>query len=403
MSPSEGSGRTFRGRGRLFGSLCATVFLVNLARVVFAPLVEPLRASFGLSGATVGLVATMAWLGSAVPRLPTGYLLTRVPRHVVVLGAGGLLAASAALTAVADSFPVLAAGAFLMGTTSGAYFVAANPLVSELFPDRVGRAIGIHGMSSQLAAVVAPLAVGAILLAWDWRAVFWTVSAVAAATTLAVFLVARGAEMPAAGTRDRDFAAALARQWPIVVTAVAIIGATGFVWNGVFNFYVTYLVESKGFAEPTARNMLTLAFAAGVPAFVVTGRVADRVPHVPLMLAVLGGFVASLLALTAVRSLWPVAAVSVVLGYVVHSLFPALDTYLLDSLPDENRASAYSVYSAGMTLVQAGGSAAIGAITDAGFAFDAVYRGSAVGLAAILLVLVALHAFDRLPSEAAPA
>ncbi|WP_121822374.1 MFS transporter [Halostella salina] len=379
------------------------VFLVNLARVVFAPLVEPLRAAFGLSGATVGLVATMAWAGSALPRLPTGYLLTRVPRHAVVLGSGCLLTAAAALTAVANSFVVLAGGAFLMGVTSGAYFVAANPLVSELFPDRVGRAIGVHGMASQLAAVVAPLGVSGVLLVSDWRTVLWIVSGVAAVTTLGFFLVARRAEMPDAGAKDRAIKAAFLRQWPIIVTGVAIIGATGFVWNGVFNFYVTYLVETKSFGEPAARNMLTLVFAAGVPAFVVTGRIADRVPHVPLMLTILGGFIACLLALTAVETLWPVVAVTVVLGYVVHSLFPALDTYLLDSLPDENRASAYSLYSASMMVVQASGSVAIGTITDAGVGFDALYRGFAVGLVAILVVLVSLYAFDRLPSEAVTA
>jgi len=37
-------------------------------------------------------------------------------------------------TAVAPSVPVLAAGAFRIGLASGTYFVAGNPLVSELFP-----------------------------------------------------------------------------------------------------------------------------------------------------------------------------------------------------------------------------------------------------------------------------
>ncbi|WP_323192088.1 MFS transporter [Halostella sp. PRR32] len=378
------------------------VFLVNIARVVFAPLVEPLRAAFGFSGGTIGLVVTMAWVGSAVPRMPTGYLLTKVPRHTVVLGSGALLTVAAAVTAVADSFATLAAGALLMGLTSGAYFIAANPLVSELFPDRVGRAIGIHGMSSQLAAVSAPLVVGGVLLVTDWRAVFWLIGGVAAATTVVFFLIARRAEMPEAGRDDKDFVGALTQQWPIILTGVAIIGATGFVWNGVFNFYVTYLVEVKGLSEAVARNVLTGVFAAGVPAFVLTGRVAERVPYVPLMLTILGGFIASLLALTAVGSLWTVVAVSVILGYVVHSLFPALDIYLLDSLPDENRASAYALYSGTMMLVQATGSAVLGALTDAGFAFDALFRLFSVGLLAILVVLFGLYVTERLPRGASP-
>ncbi|PSQ40443.1 hypothetical protein BRD07_07250, partial [Halobacteriales archaeon QS_9_68_42] len=170
-------------RRELFGSLCAMVFLVNLARVVFAPLVQPVAADFGVTAASLGVVTSAAWLGSAAPRMPTGYLLTHVARHRVIAATGGLLVAASAFTAVAGSRLHLAVGAFLMGTASGTYFIAANPLVSELFPRRVGGAIGIHGMASQVAAVGAPLAVSGVLVVSEWRATFLCIAAVAAAAT----------------------------------------------------------------------------------------------------------------------------------------------------------------------------------------------------------------------------
>jgi len=387
-------------RGRLFGSLCALVFLVNFARVVFAPLVEPLRAAFGLSAGVAGLIVTLTWLGSALLRLPTGYLLTRVSRQRVVLGTGALLTGAAAFAASAQSVVALGAGALLLGLASGAYFVAANPLVSELFPSRVGRAVGIHGTASQLAAVAAPLAVGAVIAPWSWRAVFVALAIAGAVATAAFYWIARRTTLPEAGTEDRDLFGALRRQWRIVLAAVAIVGATGFVWNGFFNFYVTYLVETKEFGEPLARRMLTVVFAAGVPAFWVTGRLADRLPYVPLLLAILGGFIACLLALTAVGTTALVVAVSVALGYVVHSLFPVIDTYLLASLPDRHRASAYAFYSAGMMLVQASGSVVVGTIRDLGVGFDSLFRALALGLAVVLVALVALYVRGALPSGA---
>jgi len=377
--------------------MCSLVFLVNLARVVFAPLLEPLSGAFALAESTAGLIATLAWLGSALPRIPTGYLLTRVERHRVVLGAGGVLTGASLFMSAANSVPMLAVGAFLMGVASGAYFIAANPLVSELYPGRVGRALGIHGMASQVAAVVAPLFVGAVLLTASWREVFAVVAAVAAAATVGFYWTARRTDLPDAGSDDRNFFAAARTQWPIILTGVALLGASGFVWNGFFNFYVTYVTATKGLTTGTANTLLTVVFAAGVPAFWVTGRLADRLPHVPLILAILGGFVASLLALTAAQGLAVVAVVTAILGYVVHSLFPALDTYLLDSLPDENRASAYSLYSGSMMIVQATGSVVIGTLVDRGFAYDVVFRAFSAGLVAILIVLVVLYALDWLP------
>lgn len=387
-------------RRRLFGSLCSLIFLVNLGRVVFAPLLEVLRASFGVSVATVGLLATVAWLGSAVPRVPTGYLLTRVPRRHVVLLSGTVLTVSAALAALSPSLEVLFIGALLMGLSSGTYFVAANPLVSELFPDGVGRALGIHGMANQFAAAGAPMFVASVLFVADWRVVFALIAVAACAATVAFFLIARRAVLPETGRADRDLLGAARRQWPLVLAGVAIIGTMGFVWNGLFNFYVTYLTEAKALSGSTARVLLTVVFAAGIPAFVLTGRLADRVPYVPLLLSIVAGFVACLFALTAARGLFALAAVSLVLGYVVHSLFPAMDTYLLDSLPDEHRASAYAVYSGAMMLVQALGSVAVGTLAGAGYGFDTIFGGFAVGLFVVLLILTGLHSAGRLPTGA---
>ena len=390
-------------RRELFGSLCAMVFLVNLARVVFAPLVQPVAADLGVSAASLGVVASAAWLGSAAPRMPTGYLLTHVARHRVIAATGGLLVVASAFTAVAGSRLHLAVGAFLMGTASGAYFIAANPLVSELFPRRVGGAIGIHGMASQVAAVGAPLAVSGVLVVSEWRTTFLCIAAVAAAATAFLVIAARRADLPEAGTEDRSLRVAGRAQWPIILTGIAFLGTAGFLWNGLFNLYGDYLEVAKGIDPATGRALLSLTFAAGVPAFFVTGRLADRVPNVPLLLSIVGATVAAVLALTIVEGVVAVADVSLVLGYVVHGLFPAADAYLLSSLPDHHRASAYSLYSGTMMFVQALGSGAVGLAVDGGASYTLVFRVLAGSVAVILVVLVGLYVDGRLPAGGRPA
>jgi predicted MFS family arabinose efflux permease len=379
------------------------VFLVNLARVVFAPLIQPVAADLGVSAASLGVVASAAWLGSAAPRMPTGYLLTHVARHRVIAATGGLLVVASAFTAVAGSRLHLAVGAFLMGTASGTYFIAANPLVSELFPRRVGGAIGIHGMASQVAAVGAPLAVSGVLVVSEWRTTFLCIAAVAAAATAFLVVAARRADLPEAGTEDRSLRVAGRAQWPIILTGIAFLGAAGFLWNGLFNLYGDYLEVAKGIDPATGRALLSLMFAAGVPAFFVTGRLADRVPNVPLLLSIVGATVVAVLALTVVEGVVAVAAVSLVLGYVVHGLFPAADAYLLSSLPDHHRASAYSLYSGTMMFVQALGSGAVGLAVDGGASYTLVFRVLAGGVAVILVVLVGLYADGRLPAGGRPA
>lgn len=375
------------------------VFLVNLGRVVFSPLLEPLKGAFGVTDATVGLLATLVWLGSASPRLPVGYLLTRVRRHYVVFVSGSVLTASATLCGVAGSIEWLMVGAFCLGVSSGAYFTAANPFITELFPERVGDVIGLHGMSSQAAAVVAPVLTGGVLLVGSWRLAFFLLAGVSALTMVGLVVAAWKAELPAAGVDDRHFGHAARQQWRLILVGTVVVGVTGFVWQGVFNFYITYLITAKSLSQPAAQGLLTVLFGAGVPAFLITGHLAERFPNGPLMFGICGVFACCLLVLTVVSGYLALFVVSVVLGYVIHGLFPVIDTFLLSSFPDNNRASAYAVYSGSMMLVQAPGSSVLGALISAGYSFETVFRSFAAVLVLVVSVLVALYLAGRFPTH----
>lgn len=373
------------------------VLLVNLARVIFAPLLQEFIAVFSIGEGTAGLIATLAWLGSAALRLPTGWVLTRVPRHYVLLATGGILTGAAAFIASATSVAMVVVGALLMGLASGAYFVAANPLISELYPDRVGWAMGVHGMSAQVAAVAAAPFVTLILTLFaDWRVVFVCISIVAAVATVALFLAARATDLPGAGTDDTDILGAVRSEWLIALVGVTVVGTTGFVWQGLFNFYELYM-ETKGLDTATARNLLTVVFAAGVPAFFVSGRLADRLPRVPYLLSIVGSFAGCLLLLTLTRDFGSILVLTAAIGYVVHSLFPAIDTYLLDALPDESRASAYAWYSAVMMGVQATGSSAVGTLRETGLAYDLIFTRLALGLGVVVAGMAVLQRRGKLP------
>lgn len=384
-------------RGELFGSLLAMVFLVNFVRVVFAPLLQPLAAEFHVTAASLGIVTSAAWLGSAAPRLPTGWVLTRIDRHRVIAGTGALLVVTATYTSLAASVTELALGAFLMGLSSGAYFVAANPLVSELFPERISRVIGVHGLARQLAAVLAPLIVAGFLILADWRSTFLGVAVAAGLSTFLLLYAARWTNLPTAGLQDRSLRSAARSEWPIVLTGVVFIGGVGFLWNGVFNLYGDYLTLAKGVDPATGRLLLSLLFAAGLPAFLLAGRFGQLYPNVPLLVVYILGFVGSLVGLTFVGGLWGIAALSLLTGFSFYLIVPTLDTYLLSSLPDQHRSSAYAVYSAVMMLITATGSGVIGTAVTRGVAYATLFRALALLVGAIAVAMLVLYRLGWLP------
>jgi Arabinose efflux permease len=383
-------------RRRLFGSLCGLVFFLNLARIIFAPLLDVFIAEFPIGEATAGLIVTIAWVGSASLRLPAGWLLTKVPRHYLVIVAGTILTLSAAATGAATTVRQLMVGAFFMGTASGVYFVAANPLLSELFPDRVGRVMGIHGAANQVAAVAAAPLV-AVSLWVDWRLSLWAIAVGTAVVTASTVVVARRTEMPAAGADDRSLLAGARSEWQIILSALAIAGITAFVWQGVFNFYELYM-QARGLTPNEASTMLTVVFAAGIPAFFIAGELADRFPSVPFLLGIIFSFAGCLLLLIAVEGFLALAVVSAALGFVIHALFPATDAYILTALPDSARGSAYAVFSSAWILSQSTGSSVVGALIERGLTYGTVFTAGALVLFALVAVLGALERVGKLPA-----
>ncbi|AFZ72743.1 MFS transporter [Natronobacterium gregoryi] len=383
-------------RARLFASLCGLVFLLNLARIIFAPLLDVIIVEFSIGEAAAGLLVTLAWVGSASPRLPTGWLLTKVPRHYVVIGSGAILAVAAAFAATAATVEHLMVGAFLMGIASGVYFVSANPFLSELYPERIGHVMGVHGAANQVAAVLAAPLV-AVTVVVDWRLSLWLIAIGAALVTVYTGLAAKRTKLPRAGAEDKNFLAGALSEWRIIVTALALVGLASFVWQGVFNFYELYMLESKRLSSEEASMMLTIVFAAGIPAFYFGGDLADRLPHVRYLLGIVGSFSVSLLVLTAVDGVLGLIVLSAVVGFVIHALFPATDTFLLDTLPDATRGSAYAVFSSVWMLTQSLGSFVLGLFVEAGYSYDLVFRTGAIVLAAVVVVLLLLERTDRLP------
>ena len=380
---------------RLYGSLLGMVFAVNFGRVAFAPLVEPLQAAFDVGPAAVGAVVSLVWFGTALPRLPLSYVLTRVSRRRVVVASGLALTGAAALTAVSPDLRTLSVGVFAVGTASGAYFVSAVPLVSELYPDRVGKRIGIHGTAAQLAAVAAPTVVVSVVTVTTWRAVFWVLAAAALVTTVAFAAGLRRADQVREAPPARNFRGVLGN-WRVILAGMLFVSAAGFVWQGLFNFYVSVML-ARGLGAGTANALLTVAFAAGIPAFWLSGTLVDRLPTVPYVLALVGIFTVGVFGVTVLRGVVALGAVSVVLGYAIHGLFPALDTYVLSSLPTDTRAGTFAAFSGLSIAVEASGSGVVGALVERGYAYATVFRGFAAGLAVLLALSVALYWAGRLP------
>jgi len=226
--------------------------------------------------------------------------------------------------------------------------------------------------------------------------VFWLLAATAVLTTLVFALGLRRTGQVREAPPARNFRGVLGN-WRVVLAGMLFISAAGFVWQGLFNFYVSVML-ARGLDAGTANALLTVAFAAGIPAFWASGTLVDRLPTVPYILGLVGAFTAGVFGVTLLRGSLALGAVSIVLGYTIHGLFPALDTYVLSALPADTRAGTFAAFSGLSIAVEASGSGVVGALVEAGYPFTTVFRGFAAGLLVVLALSVGLYRTGRLPA-----
>lgn len=168
-----------------------TVFLVGLGHAgthwiigsiyVLLPFIQ---RDLQLSYTAIGALFTIFHLSAFVANFASGLLVDVTGRRVVLMMASlslGAVAFMACGWAVEMSF--LMAMMTLIGATNNLWHPPAISFLSRLYPNSRGYALSIHAFGASFGDIVAPLAMGVLLLGLTWQST-------AKISALPVFLVA---------------------------------------------------------------------------------------------------------------------------------------------------------------------------------------------------------------------
>ena len=132
--------------------------------LAFAPMMPALRDLLNVSYTELGLAITVMNAVSAVTQAPTGFIVDRYgPRLLlfigVLIGSAGFI-----LIGLAPSYPMLIAGAVLIGLGNAVYHPADYSILSaEMPPARMGKAYSIHSFTGYIGFAIAPPLVMALI------------------------------------------------------------------------------------------------------------------------------------------------------------------------------------------------------------------------------------------------
>jgi ACS family hexuronate transporter-like MFS transporter len=388
------------GKGRSLGVIAGVWGLLLGTRMIYPVLLPYLRESFGLSLSVAGLLVTILWLGSAIGQLPGGILADRYSERSVMTVGAAVVAVAVLVVVAAPTAVALFAATALVGLGQSLYPVARITLLADIYPDRIGSALGVTMATGDLGQTLLPPIAGTLAAAIAWEAGLVFVSPLLLVGTLALWLLLPR-ETDTGSGEDREETAAsdalsgeasgrvLAElRQPNVVFISFIFFLYILVWQAFTGLYPTYLVEQKGLSSARASLLFSLFFAAGVVVKPVAGAAYDRVGFRGSLVMVLSGPVAGLALLPVVEGTIELAGITVLVSTMLGS-GTITQSFFSDAFSESVRGTGLGVVRTTTATLGAAGPVIFGVIADSGY-FDEGYwlLAAIIGLVILLTLRV---------------
>lgn len=374
-------------RGRMLALVAVCSLLSVGGRSLFSPLLPAIIEDLSLTPSAAGVALSVMTGLSAVCRYPGGRLADQLSRKTVLVPALATMTVGFVGFAVAVDYRTFLVAAVVVGLGAGLYLPAAFALLSDLFVDRRGTAIGVNNAAVNLGGILAAGVAFWVLARTSWRVAFLPVVPLFAASLLAMH---RWNAEPYERSRVRLDVRATARRllarlrirWMVLSAALVM-----FVQHGTLTFVPLYLQSEKAFSPFLATVTFAEFFVVGAVATAVTGGIGDRVGHVR---AALGAtVVASVGLVLLVVGDGPAVVLLGMFAFAlgVNGFWPNMNAYVLALFPDESVAGDFGALGTVYLGLGSLGPTYVGVVAE-----SATFGVALAGLVACLVASVAINA-----------
>lgn len=354
-----------------FGILIAlsVCHLLNDMMQSLLPAIYPiLKASYGLSFAQIGILTFAFQMTASVLQPLVGLYTDRRPRpYSLALGMGCTLA-GLLLLAHAPTYGLLLLAAALVGTGSSVFHPESSRVARMASGGRHGLAQSVFQVGGNAGSAIGPLLAAFVVFRYGQGSVAWF----SLAALLGIFLLVQvghwykghGLRRQRSHARNGDLGAHPPRRvaWAMAVL-LALVFSKFFYMASMTSYYTFYLITHFGVSVQSAQLHLFVFLAAVAVGTLAGGPLGDRIGRKAVIWGSILGVLPFTLLLPHANLFWT-GILSVPIGLILASAFPAIIVYAQELVPARVGAVAGSFFGLAFGL-GAIGAAALGALADA--------------------------------------
>ncbi len=358
------------GKGKTLVAIAFGWGLLNGTRMIYPILLPYFSDEFGLTLTTAGFLITIIWLAYAVGQVPGGIFADRYGERKVLTVSVALAIIGITFVLLAPTAIALFAATITFGLGLSQYPVARITALSDLYPERIGQALGITMASGDIGQTILPpiASVLAVIAAWQlglgFVLPFLCIAVVIIWLTLEKHDPAKAVETNSSNDGILDIIGRLRDPTLLIVWVIMFLFI--FVWQTFSAFYPIYLVETKGFSATMAGLIFGMFFAFGVVAKPAAGVAYDRVGIRGSLPLVLVGAIVGLGSLPFVEGVVPILVVTVLISTMLGS-GAITQSYLAETIPSEIQGTGLGVVRSSSSMIGAAGPVVFGLIADMGY------------------------------------
>jgi FSR family fosmidomycin resistance protein-like MFS transporter len=365
--------------------------LNDMMQSLLSAIYPMLKGSYGLSFAQIGLLTFAFQFTASVLQPVIGLYIDHRPKPYSLAVGMGFTLAGLLLLAFAHDYALLLLAAVLVGSGSSVFHPESSRVARMASGGRHGLAQSLFQVGGNAGTALGPLLAAFVVLRYGQASVAWF----SLAALLGIVLLTRVghwyqrhglARLAARRVRSARAEMARGRVALAVGVLIALVFSKFFYMASMTSYYTFYLIDRFQVSVGSAQVHLFVFLAAVALGTIAGGPLGDRIGRKRVIWASILGVLPFTLLLPHANLFWT-GVLSVPIGFILASAFPAIVVYAQELIP--SKVGAVSGLFFGFAFGLGGiGAAVLGQLADAtsiAFVFNVCAFLPAIGLLAGLL------------------